>query len=96
MSGNEMVWDLAQLVENTSPVSVQEHLDLMVVETEKFRERYHGKIGDLDAKGLLEFLELRDARYLRFEGVFEHCILMYSADSTDEVAKQLNDAARKA
>jgi hypothetical protein len=69
MSANEMVWDLAQLVENTNPVSVQEQLDLMVVETEKFRERYNGKIEGLNAKGLLEFLELRDARYLRFEGI---------------------------
>jgi oligoendopeptidase F len=96
MSDKEMVWDLSQLVENTNPASVQEQLERVVVETEKFRDRYHGKVGGLDAKGLLEFLKLRDALALRFEGVAKYCILMYSADSTDDVAKQLNDAARKA
>jgi oligoendopeptidase F len=96
MSENEMVWDLGQLVENANPVSVQEQLDLMVVETEKFRDKYHGKIGGLDAKGLLEFLVSKDSHYLRFEGVYKHCFLMYAADSTDEVAKHLHDAASKA
>jgi oligoendopeptidase F len=96
MIGNEMIWDLSQLVENTNPISVQEQLNLMIVEAGKFSEKYHGKIGGLDAKGLLELLELRDERYLRFEGVVQHCILMYAADSTDEVAKKLSDSARKA
>jgi len=50
----------------------------------------------LNAQGLLELLELKDAYRLEFEGVVKYCRLLYSADSTDDVAKQLNDGARRA
>jgi len=96
MTENEMIWDLSQLVENTEPTSIQEKLESMVTEAEKARDVYHGKIGSLDAKGLLELLEMKDTYILKFEGVIMYCRLMYSADSTDDVAKQLNDAARRA
>jgi len=96
MTENEMIWDLSQLVENTEPTSIQKKLESMVTEAEKARGTYHGKIGSLDAKGLLELLEMKDAYTLKFEGVIMYCRLMYSADSTDDVAKQLNDAARRA
>lgn len=96
MTENEMIWDLSQLVENTEPTSIQKKLESMVAEAEKAREAYHGKIGSLDAKGLLELLEMKDAYILKFEGVIMYCRLMYSADSTHDVAKQLNDATRRA
>lgn len=96
MTKDEMIWDLSQLVESTDPALVQEKLKTMVAEAEKVRKKYHGKIRRLDAKGLLKLLEMKDAYILRFEGVVMYCRLMYSADSTDEVAKRLNDAARKA
>jgi len=91
-----MVWDLSQLVDNTEPASVQEKLKSIVAEAEQIRNKYHGKIGSLDAKGLLELLEIRDAFTLKFEGTVRYCILMYNANSTDEIAKQLHDAARRA
>ncbi|MCK4313182.1 hypothetical protein KAW04_00285, partial [Candidatus Bathyarchaeota archaeon] len=96
MTREEMIWDLSQLVESINPASVQKKLDSMVDEAEKIRDIYHGKIGNLDAKDLLELLEMKDAYTLKFEGAVMYCYLMYSADSTDDVAKQLNDAARKA
>lgn len=96
MTKDEMIWDLSQLVESANPTSIQKKLESMVAEAEKAREKYHGKIGGLDAKGLLELLEMKDAYILKFEGVAMYCRLMYSADSTDDIAKQLNDAARKA
>ncbi|UCE95499.1 MAG: M3 family oligoendopeptidase [Candidatus Bathyarchaeota archaeon] len=96
MTKNEMVWDLSQLVESTEPVWIQEKLKSMVVEVEKFREQYHGKVINMSAKGILEFLEMKDELYLRFEGVMKYCRLMYSANSLDNVAKQLNDAAESA
>jgi len=96
MTENEMIWDLSQLVENTEPASIRKKLESMVAEAEKAQDAYHGKIGSLDAKGLLELLEIKDAFVLKFEGVIMYCRLMYSADSTDDVAKQLNDATRKA
>jgi oligoendopeptidase F len=96
MAVSEMVWDLSQLVESSDPVAIQKALGSMVAEAGKVREQYHGKIGSLDAKGVLDLLELRDALALRFEGVVNYCYLMYSADSTDDVAKQLNAAVRDA
>ena len=96
MIKDEMVWDLSQLVESTDLASIQKKLESMVAEAEKIRDTYHGKIGSLGAKGLLELLETKDVYTLKFEGVIMYCRLMYSADSTNDVAKQLNDAARKA
>ena len=96
MTENEMIWDLSQLVENAEPASIRKRLESMVAEAEKAREAYHGKIGSLDVKGLLELLEMKDAFVLKFEGVIMYCRLMYSADSTDDIAKQLNDATRRA
>ena len=91
-----MIWDLSQLVECTDPASIQRQLEFMVTDAETIRVAYHGKIGSLDAKGILELLEVKDAYALRFDGVQLYCRLMYSADSTEVVAKQLYDAARKA
>jgi oligoendopeptidase F len=96
MAKDEMIWDLSQLVDDTNPASVQNKLESMTSEAEKTRNKYHGKIGSLDAKGILELLELKDALTLRFEGAVRYCQLMYAANSTDDVAKQLNDAARRA
>jgi oligoendopeptidase F len=96
MTKDEMIWDLSQMVENTAPASIQKKLESMVAEVERVRAKYHGKIGGLDAKGVLELLEMKDAYTLKFEGVVKYCRLMYSANSTDDVAKQLNDAARRA
>jgi len=96
MIKGEMIWDLSQLVENTDPTLIQKKLDSMVTEAEKIQNTYRGKIKGLDAKGVLKLLETKDAYTLKFEGVTKYCRLMYSANSTDDVAKQLNDAASKA
>ena len=91
-----MVWDLSQLVEDTDPASVQKSLEYMVAEAERIRKKHHGKISSLDAKGILLLLELRDKFALKFEGVQRYSQLTYWADSTKDVAKQLNDAYRRA
>ncbi|UCH31066.1 MAG: hypothetical protein JSV05_06035, partial [Candidatus Bathyarchaeota archaeon] len=96
MKEKEMLWDLSQLVENTDPAWIQEKLKSMVAEVEKFRGQYHGKVGSLGVKSLLEFLEMKDELYLKFEGVLEYCHLKYAANSLDSIAKQLNDASESA
>jgi oligoendopeptidase F len=96
MTKDEMIWDLSHLVESTSLALIQKKLKSMVAEAKKIRDTYHGKIGRLDAKGLLELLEMRDTFTLKFEEATMYCYLMYSADSTDDIAKQLNEAARRA
>jgi oligoendopeptidase F len=92
----ETSWDLSQLVESTEQTAIQKKLEAMVTEAETIRDKFHGKIRDLNAKGLLNLLETKDAYILRFEGVEMYCRLMYSADSTNDLAKQHNDAVRRA
>jgi oligoendopeptidase F len=95
MAVSDMVWDLSQLVESADPALIQKALDSILAEARKVREQYHGKIGGLEAKGVLGLLELRDALTLKFDGVTSYCYLMYQADSTDPVAKQLYEAFRR-
>jgi oligoendopeptidase F len=96
MTEDKMIWDLSQLVESTDPVVIKKRLESMVADAEEIRARYHAKIVSLDARRLLELLERKDAFTLEFEGLTKYCNLMYSANSTDEVAKRLNDAQRRA
>jgi len=96
MAEDEMVWDLTQLVTSTDVLSIRQELESMVSEAERMRKEYRGRLESLDAGGLLKFLEMKDAYALKFEGVGKYCRLMYSADTTDGVAKQLNDFVLKA
>ncbi len=96
MTSNKMVWDLSQLIERTNSAWIREELESMVTEAEEFRKTFHGKIGSFQAKDLLKFLEVKDQFTLKYEGVMKYCRLMYSANSLDGIAKQLNDMAEKA
>jgi len=96
MTKDEMIWDLSHLVESTNLALIQKKLKSMVVEAKKIRDTYHGKIERLDAKGLHALLEVRDIFTLKFDEATMYCYLMYSADSTDNIARQLNEAARRA
>jgi oligoendopeptidase F len=96
MNKKEMVWDLSQLVDNAEPALIHKQLDDMVAEADKLRAGYHGKVTSLDAKGIRGLLELRDTLTLKFEGAVRYGQLSYMANSTDDTAKQLNDAVRRA
>jgi oligoendopeptidase F len=93
---DQIKWDLSQLVSDADADSIAAALDRLVADAVKFRERYQGKISGLDARGVLEFLDVRDDLYVRHEGPVMFSQLLYTADSTDAVAKRLNDAVRKA
>ena len=93
---NEMQWDLSQLVESTDPAYIVDRLEKMVADAGALNERYKGKIEGLDAAGLFQLLESRDEFSLKYEGAAMFCNLRYSANSTDPVAQQLNDAMRRA
>ncbi len=96
MIKDEMIWDLSQLVESTDPRSIQKKLDDMVIESKKIRNTYLGKIENLEAKDLLDLIELNDIFTLNFEGVIMYSHLLYAADSTVDFAKLLNDFTRRA
>lgn len=91
-----MVWNLSQLVDNVEPALIQKQLDEMVAEADKLRAEYHSKVTGLDTKGIRNLLESRDALTLKFEGAVRYGQLSYMANSTDDTAKQLNDAVRRA
>lgn len=93
---DQIAWDLSQLVSETNADSIVAALERLVTDAVKFKEKYQGKITGLDAKGVLAFLDERDSLYVRHEGPVMFAQLLYSADSTDPVAKRLNDAVRKA
>lgn len=89
-------WDLSQLVKDTDADAIVSELDRLVADAVRFRKKYQGRINGLDAAGTLSFLEERDDLYVRHEGPVMFAQLLYSADSTNPVAKRLNDAVRKA
>lgn len=96
MIKDEMIWDLSQLVESTDPHSIQNKLETMVLESNKIRDTYFGKIKNLEAKDLLELIELNDIFALNFEGATMYSRLLYAADSTVDLAKLLNNSTRRA
>ena len=96
MFEDEMVWDLSQLVRSTDPALIKDELSSRAAEAEEFHRKYHSEIANLDAQGLKEFLEAKDTFTLKCEGVVKYCYLLYSADSTNSVAKELHEAVRKA
>ena len=96
MVKDEMIWDLSQLVKNADSTFVQKQLGDMVIEAEKLRAKYHGKVTGLDAKEIRSLLESKDALTLKFEGAVRYGQLSYMANSTDDTAKQLNDTVRRA
>ena len=91
-----MAWDLSQLVDNVNPASIKKQLDHMVTEAEKLRADYHDKVTAFDAKDIRGILESKDALTLKFEGAVRYGQLSYMANSTDDIAKQLNDSVRRA
>ncbi|MFP3952324.1 MAG: M3 family oligoendopeptidase [Candidatus Bathyarchaeia archaeon] len=91
-----MRWDLSQLVEESGPEWIPGRLKDMVDEADRLRRRYRGNIRGMDPRSLLEFIKEMEEFELRYEGVLMYCRLRYAADSTDQVAKRLNDAARTA
>jgi oligoendopeptidase F len=93
---NEMVWDLSQLVDSTDLKAIREKLDALAAEASKINEKYRGKVLDMAAEGVLELLKTRDDLKLKFDGTTSYCYLIYAANSTDEVAKQLNESGRQA
>ena len=93
---NDVKWDLSQLVKSTDQSEIVKELDALVEEAGKRATEYRGKIRTLDAKGLKALFEEREEMQLRYEGAIMYSRLRYSADTTDAVSKQLNDAVSKA
>ena len=48
MAQKEMVWDLTQLVANSSAPAVIKEMEVAVTDAERYRQRYQGKIAKLE------------------------------------------------
>ena len=83
LTGASVAWDLSDLYESGD----DPRLEADVQETEQasaaFRERYHGKVAELDAAGLAEAIEERE----RIESIFTRAIyyahLWFATDMAD-------------
>ena len=93
---NDIKWDLSQLVKSTDQSEIVKELDALVEEAGKRAAEYRGNIKTLDAKGLKALFEERENMQLRYEGAIMYSRLRYSANTTDVVSRQLNDAVSKA
>jgi oligoendopeptidase F len=96
MTTTKPIWDLSQLIESTDKALILNKLGSMVAEAKRLREMYYGEIEKLDSMGVSALLQAKDAFHLRFEDVTLYCHLRYMGDSTDPIARQLNDASREA
>ncbi|MCU0861916.1 MAG: M3 family metallopeptidase, partial [Methanomassiliicoccales archaeon] len=92
----EMRWDLSVFVKSVRPEKIKEELEEMVRAANVIRELYSGQVREMDVDGILKLMKSLDSFLLEFDGVMGFCSMRYAADSTDETAKQLNDAMRNA
>lgn len=88
-------WDLGPMVSSTKLDSLKRQMEKAVQDAEILASKYKGKIGKLNPKELLEFLEKTQDQYLKREGAFKYAYLAYQANSLDEDAKQTADLARR-
>lgn len=95
MAQKEMVWDLTQLVQNSSAPAVIKEMEVAVTDAERFRQRYQGKIAKLETRDLLRMIEEGDELALKSEGAFMYAYESYKADSTNPTTKALYDSFRR-
>ncbi|RDE16887.1 MAG: hypothetical protein C4K47_00715 [Candidatus Thorarchaeota archaeon] len=95
MTQKEMVWDLTQLVKDSSAPAVIKEMEVAVTDADKYRQRYQGKIAKLQTKDLLRMIEEKDELALKSEGAFLYARESYGADSTSSTAKALYDSYRR-
>ncbi len=95
MTVEEMRWDLSQLVEKDDPQYIANQLDRAVKTAEQFRDKHRGKIINYSPKQVYDLLNEIDELELENEGALKYPFLLYAADMTNDVAKQLYDKAQQ-
>ncbi|MFX0168496.1 MAG: M3 family metallopeptidase [Candidatus Hodarchaeota archaeon] len=88
-------WDLSPLVPSTKLDDIKALMDKAVKDAEEHAAKYKGKITDMDAKALNNYIKRGEKLWLAREGPFRYASLSYSANSLDETAKKLADLARR-
>ena len=62
---SEMSWDLSEVVKSTEPKDILQELRLLMNDTEKFAQKYKGKISNLSANKIADMLEEQDKDHAR-------------------------------
>jgi oligoendopeptidase F len=79
----DVAWDLSDLYESGDDPRLQSDVEQAEKDAAAFRDRYHGKVAELDAAGLAEAIEERE----RIESVFTRAIyfahLWFATDMAD-------------
>jgi len=86
-------WDLTQLVDDASFEGVKKSIHGCLKEIDGFVESYRYRIESMDAVALKGLLEETDALALRMDGPVMFASLSFSADTSDEKARELNGRA---
>ncbi|MEM4734302.1 MAG: M3 family oligoendopeptidase [Candidatus Thorarchaeota archaeon] len=94
MISQEMRWDLSQLVEVDDPDRIAGKIKESVSASGEFRSKHQGKIESYNAREVLDLIRELERLELEHEGYFMYASLMYSADMTNETAKQLHETSR--
>lgn len=84
------VWDTTRLYPSPTGPELEADLAAGAAQARSFRERYRGKVGDLDAPGLLQALQEFEAlqELLAKPQLYAH--LLFAADSDDDTHKRLS------
>jgi oligoendopeptidase F len=79
----EVAWDLSDLYDGPEDARLQAELDEAKTATDAFRERYHGKVSELDAAGLAEAVTERERIESMVDRVMTFAQLRFSTNMAD-------------
>ena len=88
-------WDMSSLVRSTVPDEVKAELDEYLSQIYDLEKRYKGKVGNLDAKGVLELLKAQDAALIPAIDVRDYMSLTFFVNTNDRIAQELHNHAQK-
>lgn len=95
MAKREVFWDLSEMFPSTTDPSVQKAIDDLAKMAESFASRYQGKIKDLSAKELLEYIEHFEEYYTKLDSIATFSALSFVANMTLPDTQSLNDKVNK-
>jgi oligoendopeptidase F len=88
-------WDLKPLVPSTKYDDIKALMEKAVKDAEEHASKYKGKLAQMDAKELNEYIKRGEKLWLDREGPLRYSYLSYTANSLDEDAKKLADLYRR-
>ena len=88
-------WDLSSLVRSTVPDELKAEFDEHLNRIYDLEKRYKGKVGTLDAKGVLELLKAQDAALIPALDFRDYMSLTFFVNTNDTIAQDFYNYAQK-